>query len=288
MTAAELEADQKPLPRNLLVDFLFGARAAGVSVRDVLDVAGRQLRLYEPQKRDTEGSALLYFHGGGWVSGDPNMTDWWCSQYAARTGALVASIDYRLAPKHRFPAGLTDGYSALCWLHDQSASLKLDTQRIGVAGDSAGANLAAALCLYARERNGPAIASQTLICPALDLSLGSCSIAENANAPLLSEQALRAYVRHYLGDATPASNPLASPLLAADHSQLPPALIQVAEHDPLRDDGWRYAARLRAAGNHVRVTEYAGSPHGLTTFPGLTPLSAAALEEACVFNGKAG
>ncbi|MFM0045615.1 alpha/beta hydrolase [Paraburkholderia sediminicola] len=281
-TEAEIEADQKPMPRNLLTDWIFGARAAGVVISDSPRASDcPAIRLYVPDRRDAGCPGLLYFHGGGWVSGDPGLTDWWCSAFAAHTGTLVVSVDYRLAPRHRYPAALEDGYAALCWLHLHAVQLGIDVGQISVAGDSAGANLTAALCLYARDLGGPPISGQTLICPALDLTLSSPSMSEKAHAPLLTARAVSAYARHYLGDPALARNPLASPLLAENLSALPPALIQVAEHDPLRDDGWRYAARLRAAGVEVRVTEYAGAPHGLTTFSGLTRLSRHALEEAC-------
>lgn len=282
-TESEIEADQKPVPRNLLTAFLFGARAAGVTISDHPPAGDcPALRLYVPDRRDLKCPALLYFHGGGWVSGDPGLTDWWCSRYAAHTGTIVLSVDYRLAPRHRYPAALLDGYAALRRLHSDAANLCVDVTRITVAGDSAGGNLAAALCLYARDLGGPPIAGQTLICPALDLTLASPSLRENAHAPLLTACAVSVYAQHYLGTPPLASGQLASPLLAKNLANLPPALIQVAEHDPLRDDGWRYAARLRAAGVNVRITEYAGAPHGLTTFSGITGLAQQALEEACV------
>ena len=281
-TAAEIEAEQTPMPRNVLTDWLFGARAASVAVKDsppANDCPG--YRLYLPSQRVTKSPALIYFHGGGWVSGDPGLTDGWCSEFSVRTGTVVMSVDYRLAPRHPFPAALLDGYAALNYLHANAARMDIDSNQVGVAGDSAGGNIAAALCLYARDLCGPAIASQTLICPALDLTLGSGSVQEKAHAPLLSTSAVAAYVRHYLGVSGNATDPYVSPLVSEHLNSLPPALIQVSEHDPLRDDGWRYAAGLRKSGIAVRITEYAGGPHGLTTFPGLTPLSRRALEEAC-------
>ncbi|WP_175836107.1 alpha/beta hydrolase [Burkholderia multivorans] len=280
-------AGQKPLPRNWLIDLVFGKPADDVDIRfRAGEAIVPPLRLYVPSGQRKARSGLLYLHGGGWVSGDPGMTDWWCSHYAARTGTIVASVDYRLAPQHRFPAGLLDAYSALQALHGDADSLGIERDSIGVAGDSAGANLAAALTLLARNQPGLPIAMQILICPALDLRFDSPSMDENSDAPLLSAAMIRAYARRYLGDPSAADSPYVSPLLANDLSELPPALIQVAEHDPLRDDGWRYHARLKANGVSSQITEYAGAPHGLTTFPGLTPLSERALVEASEFQFK--
>jgi len=287
-TEADIVAAQKPLPRNLLTNMIFGTRAGGVAVHDELLPSPHEaasVRLYTPTEVRAQATPVLYMHGGGWVAGDLGLTDWWCSEFAARTGAVVASVGYRLAPLHRFPASLQDCYSALCWLDSHRRNLGIEAAGIAVMGDSAGANLAAALCLYVREHRGPRIDRQTLINPCLDLTMQSPSIGEKAHAPILTEGDLEHYIRHYLGDPERASDPLASPLLAADLSNLPPALIQVAEHDPLRDDGWRYSARLANAGVPVRITEYAGAAHGLASFPGLSASAQLVLEEACAVHG---
>jgi acetyl esterase len=278
-------AGQKPLPRNWLIDLVFGKPADGVDIRVRAGEASiPPLRLYVPSEQHAARSGLLYLHGGGWVSGDPGMADWWCSHYAARTGTIVASVDYRLAPRHRFPAGLLDAHSALQALHGEADSLGIDQDKIGVAGDSAGANLAAALTLLARNQPGLPIAMQILICPTLDLRFDSPSMDEKSDAPLLSAATMRGYARRYLDDCAAVDNPYVSPLRASNLNGLPATLIQVAEHDPLRDDGWRYHARLQANGVRSQITEYAGAPHGLTTFPGLTSLSERALVEACEFS----
>jgi acetyl esterase len=286
---AEIAALQRPAPDNFITRAIFGKRAAGVLVRDEqIALPGRTLalRLFEPPARVRPSRAILYLHGGGWVLGDIGMTNWICSGLAVRTGMLVASLDYRLAPSNRFPAALEDCYDALCWLHERSDVLGIDRAKIGVAGESAGGNLAAATCLMSRERGGPLVDFQTLIYPALDLDWGSPSIAENAAAPILTPAAMRKFLACYLGTPETARNPLASPLLADSLAGLPPALILVAEHDPIRDDGWRYAARLRAAGVHVRITEYAGAAHGFVNFPGLCPgLATRAINEIATYHG---
>ncbi len=144
-------------------------------------------------------------------------------------------------------------------------------------GESAGGSLSAVMCLLARERGGPAISHQALIYPATDMTVHRADV----RMPFLSGDEMAAYRRMYLGPDGDPANPWASPLLASDHAKLPPALIQVAEHDPLRDDGMRYAAALRAAGVPVRLTEYVGMPHGFMNFPGLCRGAPQALAELC-------
>lgn len=277
----EIVAAQKPLPRNVVTDFLFGSRSSATSLeirRLATERQDSELRLHRPQD-PSPSAAVLYLHGGGWVGGDAGMSDWWCSEFAARTGMLVGSFSYSLAPLHRFPQPLEDCYRALCWLSENAIQLGVLSGRLIVAGDSAGGNLAAALCLLAHERGGPAIGLQILINPALDLTFASPSVRENANAPLLSEASIKAYAGLYLGEQNPAM-PLASPIFVTDAAKLPPALIQVGQYDPLRDDGWRYAARLQHAGVPVRTTEYPGAPHGLINFPGLSPVARQAVADA--------
>lgn len=286
---AEIAAMQRPVPDNRMSRAIFGGLAAGVAVRDErLALAGRTLdvRIFEPAGRARPGRALLYMHGGGWTLGDIGMTSWVCSGLAARTGMLVASLGYRLAPAHRFPAAVEDCYDALDWLHRQSGALGIDPARVGVAGESAGGNLAAATCLLSRERGGPAVDFQTLIYPALDLGWTSPSLAENAVGPILTPAAMRKFRACYLGPQGDAADPLVSPLRADDLAGLPPALILTGERDPIRDDGWRYAARLRAAGVRVRISEYAGGVHGFLNFPGLNPGTARrALDEIAIYHG---
>src|SRR5215475_10878255 len=283
MTDKQVIAMQRRhVPDNFVADWIFGALAPGT------EVAGRNIpgpdcdipaRVYRPlQAGPGPRSLIVYFHGGGFVFGNLRMGDWLCSSVAASVGAVVVSVDYRLAPVHPFPAAVEDSYAALAWAADNAAELGA-TGRIGVMGESAGGNLAAVTCLIARERGGPAISHQALIYPATDMTKENPAAA-NPHAPFLSAAEISAYKRLYLGpDGDPAS-PWASPLLA-DHAGLPPALIQVAEHDPLRDDGERYAAALRAAGVPVRFTEYVGMPHGFVNFPGLSRAAHQALAEIC-------
>jgi acetyl esterase len=202
------------------------------------------------------------------------MSDWLCSNVAATVGAVVVSVDYRLAPVHRFPAAVDDCYAALTWAADHVGA----GGPIGVMGESAGGNLSAVVCLLARDRSGPALSHQTLLYPATNLTRVAPPLSTGEKPLFLSVPEMQAYRRYYLGDADPA-DVRASPLLAPDHQGLPPALIQVGEHDPLRADGVAYAEALRAAGVPVRLTEYVGMPHGYLNFPGLCRLAPQALAE---------
>jgi acetyl esterase len=268
------------VPDNALTNRIFGAVAPGTVTADrTIPGPGGDLpvRVYRPVRRNSGARPLIvYFHGGGFVFGDLRLGDWLCSSVAVTVGAVVVSVDYRLAPRHRFPAAVDDCYAALVWA-SQNADLEADGP-MGVMGESAGANLSAVTCLLARDRGGPALSHQALLYPPTDMS--APPIAASAKALFIPQPEVAAYRRHYLGDADPR-DPRLSPLLADDHSRLPPALIQVGEHDPLRDDGARYAAALRAAGVPVRFTEYVGMPHGFLNFPGLCRSAPQALAELC-------
>jgi acetyl esterase/lipase len=269
---------------NAVLDAVFGGVAPGVGIADgtAAGAAGPvRIRSYRPA--GAAGGPLplvMDFHGGGWTFGPLEASDWLCSHVAAAVGALVVSVDYRLAPSHRWPAAAEDCYAALVDVVARADELGVDPGRVAVMGDSAGGNLAAVVSLMARDRSGPAIAQQSLLYPATDLTLSSPSIDENAHAPVLSRADCTAFRDHYLGGQDPRQ-PYASPLHAADHARLPRALVQVAEHDPIRDDGLRYAAALRDAGVPVRTTTYVGMPHGYLSFPRLCRSAPQALSELC-------
>lgn len=275
------------VPSNGLTDRIFGAVVPGSEVQDLAidgPAGDIPVRVYRSRRDgDAARPLILNIHGGGFVFGDLRMSDWLCSSVAAKVGAVVVSVDYRLAPLHRFPAAVDDCYAALEWAADHAAELGAGNTdcvvapSIGVMGESAGGNLSAVVCLLARDRNGPKISHQALLYPATDMT-GTVSPADRSL--IISGPDMIAFRRMYLGDADPADAQL-SPLLAADHSGLPPALIQVAEHDPLRADGLRYAEALRAAGVPVRVTEYVGMPHGYLNFPGVCRAAPQALAEIC-------
>ena len=264
---------------NRVRDAVFGALAAGVTVAEQVVPARSgelRVRLYSPTGGTPRGT-VVNFHGGGWVLGAVDGNDWTCSTVAARTGAQVVSVDYRLAPEHRFPAGVEDCLDGLRW----AAGLPSSAAGIVVMGDSAGGNLAAVVALAGRGTDSPPIALQVLIYPGTDLTKQSPSLVTNADAPFLTRAAVDAFTDHYLGPDGDPRDPLASPLLASDHTGLPPALVITAEHDPIRDDGRRYATALREAGVPVRHTDYVDAPHGFLSVPGLVPAAKQAVAEIC-------
>jgi acetyl esterase len=269
------------MPDNAVTNFIFGKVAPGIEASNRTipgpggDIAARVYR--RPGSGGAQARPLIvYFHGGGFVLGELRMGDWLCSQVARNVGAVVVSVDYRLAPRHRFPAAVDDCYAAVRWAAENTSSLGAGGP-MGIIGESAGGNLSAVVCLLARDRGGPAISHQVLIYPATDMT--SVPPA-TASTPFLTDAEMRAYREHYLAGAD-SSDPRLSPLLAEDHGKLPSALIQVGEHDPLRDGGVRYAETLRAAGVPVRLTEYVGMPHGFLNFPGLCRWAPQALAEIC-------
>jgi len=230
------------------------------TTREAIATADGPLELKWFRKDALQAPSILFIHGGGWVVGGVDSLDYLCANLCDRLDVAVAAVDYRLAPDHRFPAALEDCYTALMWMATQASG------PIAVVGDSAGGNLAGALCLLARDRGGPAIAHQTLIYPSLDATLESPSMA--LRLPGMNRDDLALALRHYLGDHDPR-DPLMSPIHAADHRGLPPAFIVTADYDLLRDDGARYAECLRAAGVAVRYVNYPDMPHGFLSQPKL-------------------
>jgi acetyl esterase len=224
------------------------------------------VRLYRPCA-DHGLPLLVYFHGGGWMMGSIATHDALCRNLASRAGVAVASVEYRLSPEHKFPAGLEDCYAATCWLADQAESLALRPERIAVGGDSAGGNLAAAVALLARQRGVSALAFQLLIYPVLDFDFDTPSYRENANGFHLTRGDMVWSWRQYLARELDGYTPLASPLREADLRGLPPAMVLTAEYDPLRDEGEAYAQRLAEAGVAVAVKRYDGMIHGFIRRP---------------------
>ena len=225
-----------------------------------------RVRAYTP--RDAGHGALpllVWLHGGGWVTGDLDSHDATCRALANASGCKIIAVDYRLAPEHKFPAGLDDCYAAVAWFAARGDELGIDPRRIAIAGDSAGGNLAAAVALMARHRGGPAIAFQLLVYPVTHHAFDTPSYRQYGDGYLLSEEGMRWNWAHYLPDAAAGSNPLASPLLAPDLRGLPPALVIVAECDPLCDESEAYAKRLADAGVAVECRRYDGMLHAFFT-----------------------
>lgn len=221
---------------------------------------------------------VLFCHGGGFVICSLDSHDQFCRSMANGTGALVVSVDYRQAPEHRFPAAAEDAYAVLRWIYTTIEQYGGDPNRIAVAGDSAGGNLATVAALIARDRGGPPVLSQLLIYPMLDPTRASASYRDNAQGYFVTDDHLRWYWDQYLG-AADGTDPYAAPLLA-EVTGLPPAHIVTAQYDPLRDEGESYGAKLAAAGVRVEVQRYAGMFHGFTTMIGVLPEATTANEHA--------
>jgi acetyl esterase len=204
---------------------------------------------------------LVYYHGGGWVIGDLDSHDDLCRALANRADTLVVSVDYRLAPEHKFPAAVEDAYATLHWVREQSGSLQADPARIAVGGDSAGGNLAAVVSYLAREQSGPRPTAQVLIYPAVTASEEMESRRLFGAGYLLTQTAINWFIGHYLNHASEMTDPRVSPLAISDLRGLPQALVITAEYDPLRDEGEQYAARLYRAGVPVTQTRYPGMIH---------------------------
>ena len=253
---------------------------ARIENRTVPGPAGQiPVRIYTPV-----GTApfpvLVYFHGGGWVIGNLDTHDGICRSLANRVGCLVVSVDYRLAPEHRFPAAPEDCYAATRWLAEHAGSLGVDKGRIAVGGDSAGGNLAAVVALMARDRGGPKLAFQLLVYPATDTDFETRSYRENSEGYFLTRADMVWFWNHYAPRDEDRRNPYAAPLRAASLRGLPPALVITAEFDPLRDDGAAYAARLREDGVPVRLSQQDGLIHGFFQMGAVIDRGRASVDEA--------
>ncbi len=219
------------------------------------------IRVYSPSRADRQ-PILVFYHGGGFRLGDLDSYDAICRDLAARSGAIIVSVGYRLAPEHVYPAAVDDSYAALEWVHAHAADIGGDATRLAVGGDSAGGNLAAAVSLKARDLAGPPLVFQLLIYPALNFAE-----METESHKLFAEGYIIGGAAHeftrdaYVPNPADRRHPYASPLLANDLTDLPPALVITAEFDPLRDEGEMYAQKLADAGVQARATRYEGVPH---------------------------
>ncbi len=235
-------------------------------------------RVYTP---DLPGPlpVAVSFHGGGWVIGTLEIDDYRCQNLARDAGCVVVGIDYCMAPEHPFPAPVEECYAATAWVSEHAAELGADPRRLAVTGNSAGANLAAAVALMARDRGGPAIGFQLLNYPVTDSDLTRPSYRENGLGYGLTTVAMGWFLDQYLPDPASRTNPYALPIHAADLSGLPPALVITCEYDVLRDEGEAYGEALQAAGNRVEISRYAGMPHGFLSMLPLCPESGVAMAE---------
>ena len=225
------------------------------------------VRVYAPQG-SRPFPVLVFFHGGGFAIGSIEGYDELCREVTNAAGCIVVSVDYRLAPEHKFPAAVDDCYTATKWVAENANAIGGDPTRIAVGGDSAGGNLAAVVALMARDRGKPPLVYQLLVYPCTNFAVfDTPSHRENAEGYFLTKDDMVWFMNLYLRSEADAHNPYASPLRAHDFRGLPPALVVTAEFDPLRDEGEAYAARLREAGVPVVCTRYNGMIHGFLSMP---------------------
>jgi acetyl esterase len=266
MTPAEARAQMEETARSRKAEKLPVAR---IEERMIAGPAGPiRLRLYWPEATGPI-PAIAYYHGGGHVIGSLDTHDPIARNLCAGAAALVVSVDYRMGPEDKFPAAVEDCFAALRWLHGNAASLGADPGRLGVHGDSAGANLAAVMALMARDPGNPPLRLQSLVYPVADYTLSSPSYATFAEGyGLLTRAAMVWFQQHYLRSPEDAEDWRASPIKAASLAGVAPAIVVTAECDVLHDDGERYAEALRHAGVAVEYREYPGMIHG---FVGMDP-----------------
>lgn len=238
------------------------------------------VRIYTPEGKGPF-PVLVYFHGGGWVICNLDTHDSLCRHLANRASCVVVSVDYRLAPEHKFPAAVEDAYAATRWTAENSGSIQVDPDRIAVGGDSAGGNLAAVISTMAKAKGGPGLVFQLLVYPVTDLSsMDNATYREHGRDYILTKDSMVYYGSHYLAREEDALNPYASPLLAEDLSGLPPALFVTAELDVLTGEGEAYASRLREAGVPVQYSCYKGMIHAFFSMAGIVDRTMDAVDEA--------
>jgi acetyl esterase len=261
-TPAEMRAAWTEYSRRLALP-----RPAAIRTQDrTIPTPGHDVpvRIYHPPGAGAALPMVIYMHGGGWMLGDLESSDGAAWGACAETGAIVVSVDYRLTPEHPYPAAFDDCFGVLSWLAAHGQEIGGDPARIGLYGESAGGNLAAALALAARDRGGPALRGVAMVYPCTGEETTLPSYAEYVDGPSLTTARMRMYTETYCSGARFRRDPYASPACAPDLAGLPPHLVHAAECDPIRDDGRHYAAKLALAGNLVTYREAKRMLHGFT------------------------
>lgn len=245
------------------------------------DIEGVRVRIYWPPDADGGAPIVVFIHGGGWVVGDLDTYDGTARAHAVGTGAVVVSVDYRLAPEHPYPAAVDDVWAVTRWVGEHTSELGADPNRIAVAGDSAGGNLAAVVAQLARDAGGPALRAQLLWYPATTWDITLPSFTENAEAPILNTAGVGGFSRLYADGVDLHDAPATLiPARAESLADLPAAYIAVAGYDPLRDDGIRYGELLTAAGCFAEVHNAETLVHGYLGYHGVVPAATAATDRA--------
>jgi acetyl esterase len=271
-----LSVDERRAAANSMIEMSFFAFGEpGPDVASVFDktvpVDGGEItvRVYTPPGAGPH-PAHVYFHGGGFWIGTLDHFDTICQELCAGAECVVVSVDYRLAPEHKFPTLPEDCYAALRWVVEHASELDVDATRVSIGGASAGGNLTAVVALMARDRGGPPLVLQVIEIPVTDLTMSHPSIKEN-DGLLLDRASMEQFRDYYVRDEADWTNPYASPFFAEDLSGLPPAIVMTAEMDPLRDEGEAYARRLADAGVPTRQKRWDGHIHGAAGFTKILP-----------------
>ena len=245
-----------------------------------IPLTGRDIpiRIYTPAG-NAPFPALVFYHGGGWVLGSIESHDAICRELANLASCVVVSVEYRLAPEHKFPAAVEDAYESLEWIVAHADELGIDPDRIAVGGDSAGGNLATVTCLIAKERSGPRLVHQLLLYPSTGSAAGTPSMDENGKGYLLTSDMMGWFQMHYLNSPDDRHHPYLSPILSDELEGMPPATILTAQYDPLRDIGAAYAEKLQDHGVEVYYKNYEDLIHGFANFSSFVPEARAAVAE---------
>jgi acetyl esterase len=263
-----LSTGGKPEPVDVVRDFAIPGEAGDLAAR-----------IYRPASAEPL-PALVYFYGGGWSLGTLDTSDAILRMISNRAGCACVAVSYRLAPENKFPAAVNDCYAGAAWIASHAAELGLDPARLAVGGDSSGGNLAAAVTLKAKAAGGPAFVHQLLVYPNTDAAADTESMRDVVDEHFFNKNAIAWYWGMYLATPEDGKNPLASPLLAADLSGLPPATVLTAELDPLRDESELYAKKLADAGVPAEIIRYDGMIHGFFTMVGILDAAREAIDTA--------